>query len=420
METLQSALGLAAFPALAWALSENRSGPATRKLRLVAAGLAFQLAVALVLLRFAPSQGAFLVLNRLVSALEEATRAGTSFVFGYLGGGPLPFEEPLPGASFVLALQALPLILVTSALSALLWHWRILPAIVRGFSLVLERTLGVHGPLGFGAAANIFIGMVEAPLLIRPVLGRMSRSDLFTLMTCGMATVAGTVLVLYAGFLDGVIDNPLGHILTASVISAPAAILIGQLMVPPCDDDVPDEAFELPRSHDRSAMDAITRGTSEGVALLIQVTAMLLVLVALVALLNATLGLVPDVTGAPLTLQRMAGWLFAPVAWLMGIPWSETATAGSLLGTKTMLNELLAYVELGNLAEGTLSERSELILVYALCGFANFGSLGIMLGGLTAMAPERRHEIVGLGLRTIVAGTLATCMTGAVVGLIGG
>ena len=348
MESLQSALGLATFPALAWLLSERRGGDAEARLRLIAVGLAVQLAVAVVLIKLELSQTLFVGLNGLVQALDAATRAGTGFVFGYVGGGQLPFEEPFPGASFVLALQALPIILVMSALSALLWHWRVLPAIIRAFSLALERSLGVSGALGLSAAANIFVGMVEAPLLVKPVLARMSRSDLFTLMTCGMATVAGTVLVLYASFLRDVIDNALGHILTASVISAPAAILIGRLMVPPSEEgrDESIESVALPPSQDRSAMDAITRGTAEGVQLLIHVTAMLLVLVALVALVNSGLGLLPAVGDDVLTLERVAGWLFAPIAWLMGIPWSEASVAGSLLGTKTILNEFLAYQEL--------------------------------------------------------------------------
>ncbi|MDJ0893558.1 MAG: nucleoside transporter C-terminal domain-containing protein [Alphaproteobacteria bacterium] len=419
MENLQSAIGLAAFPAIAWLFCEDRSALGLRRIaRLAAAGIALQLAIALILLKVPVFQDVFLILNGIVDALQTATRAGTSFVFGYLGGGTLPFEEPYPGAAFVLGLQALPLILVVSALSALLFHWRILPWIVRGFAFALKRTMGTSGALGLSAAANIFVGMVEAPLLVRPYLARMSRSDLFCTMTVGMATIAGTVMVLYAQFLQNVVDNAIGHILTASLISAPAAILIARLMVPSMlDETQADEAALEPPDYGTS-MGAITRGTADGVNLLIHVIAMLLVLVALVELANLILSLLPDLAGEPITLQRLAAWLFWPLAWLMGISGDDLATAGTLLGIKTVLNELLAYLQMAQLPAESMSQRSALILVYALCGFANFGSLGIMIGGLTTLAPERRDEIVALGLRTILSGTLATCMTGAVVGLI--
>jgi CNT family concentrative nucleoside transporter len=420
MGYLQSVLGLLAFTGLAWAISENRRAYAPARLaRLLAGGIGLQFAIALLLVKLPPAQTVFLALNDVVSGLQAATQAGTAFVFGYLGGGDLPFTEPYPGASFVLAFQALPLILVMSALSALLWHWRVLPLVVHGFAWALRRTLGVSGALGLGAAANVFVGMVEAPLLVRPTLATMPRGDLFTLMTCGMATIAGTVMVLYAGFLAGVVDNPVGHILTASLISAPAAILLGRLMVPndaEAGDAEPDTAFDAPRY--ATAMDAITQGTADGVRLLINVVAMLVVLVALVALVNQILGLLPAPGGTPLTFQGIAGTILAPVAWLMGVPWAEAVTAGQLLGTKVVLNELVAYLDLAGLEPGTLSDRSRLILVYALCGFANFGSLGIMLGGLTAMAPDRRADIVGLGLRTILSGLLATCMTGCVIAIV--
>jgi CNT family concentrative nucleoside transporter len=308
------------------------------------------------------------------------------------------------------------LVLVVSALSALLFHWRILPMLVRAFSWLLRRTLQVGGAVGVGAAANIFIGMVEAPLLVRPYLRQMSRGELFIVMTCGMSTIAGTVLVLYAAILRDIIPDPLGHILTASLISAPAAIIIAQLMVPSWDRRTEGDAVSF--SGSSNAMDAITRGTIEGLNLLLNIVAMLIVLVALVHLLNQGLMLLPDLGGEPLSLQRMLGWLLAPVAWLIGVPWSEARVAGSLLGTKTIINEFVAYLDMAALPAGTLAERSRLIMSYALCGFANFGSLGIMIGGLGAMVPERREEIVTLGLKSILAGTLATCMTGAVVGLL--
>ncbi len=409
----QGWLGIGALLALAWLVSEDRRGVQAKPLVI---GVALQFALAIALLKIPLFKGAFLTLNEVILALDRATAAGTSFVFGYLGGGDLPFAEPYPGASFVLAFRALPIVLVVSALSALLFHWKVLPLLVRGFSWLLRRTLGVGGAVGLGTAANIFVGMVEAPLLVRPYLRQMSRGELFIVMTCGMSTIAGTVLVLYAAILRDVIPDPLGHILTASLISAPAAIVVAQLMVPPGERRTEGDGVAL--SGATSAMDAVTRGAMEGLKLLLNIVAMLIVLVALVHLLNQMLALLPPLGGTEMTLQRILGWLMAPVAWLIGVPWGEARVAGSLLGSKIMLNELIAYLEMAALPEGSLGERGKLIMTYALCGFANFGSLGIMIGGMGAMVPERREEIVALGLKSIVAGTIATCLTGAIVGIL--
>ncbi len=410
---LQSLVGVAVLTALAWALSEDRRRPAWR---MVAGGLGLQFAVALAMLKLPGAKALFLGLNSLVTALDAATTAGTSFVFGYLGGGSLPFAEPYPGAAFVLALRSLPLVLVVSALSSLLFYWRVIPVVVRGISWALQKALGIGGAVAVAVAANVFVGMVEAPLLIKPYLARMHRGELFMVMTSGMATIAGTMMALYATVLAPVIPDSVGHILVASLISAPAAVMVAALLCP--DAGEPTGGGLAPESGASSAMDAVTRGTLDGLALLLNIVALLIVLVALVALANMALGLLPDAGGAPLTLQRMLGWLMAPVCWLMGLPWSEAATAGGLMGEKVVLNEFIAYLDLARLPAGALSERSRLIMTYALCGFANFGSLGIMLGGLCAMAPERRQEIVGLGLRSILSGVLATCLTGAVIGVL--
>lgn len=410
---LQGVVGLAGLVAIAWALSEDRRRFSPR---LVLAGIAVQMALAALLLKAPGSQVLFLGLNRAVEALQGATRAGTAFVFGYLGGGPAPFATTDPAAGFVLAFQALPLVLLMSALSALLYHWRVLTWVVRGFSWLLERSLGIGGAVGVSSAANAFVGMVEAPLLIRPYVGLLSRGELFVVMSGGMATIAGTVMVLYASFLAGVVPDPVGHLLTASLISVPAAIVIAKVMVP--DTTCTGGGKAAPATAHGGAMDAVVRGTLDGVQLLINIIAMLVVLVALVGLANAALSLLPEVAGAPVTLQRLLGVAMAPLAWLMGIPAGEMMAAGALMGTKTVLNELLAYLELARLPEGVLSGRSRIIMTYGLCGFANLGSLGIMIAGLSAMAPQRRDEIVGLGGRSIVAGTLASCMTAAVVGIL--
>lgn len=411
---LQSLFGLFAFVGLAWCLSENRSLFAWKT---VLAGLVAQLLIAVLFLRVPVAHEAMLSLNSVVDALMAATRAGTSFVFGYVGGGDAPFEVTNPAASFSLAFQSLPIVLVVSALAALLWHWRVLPLVIGALSALLRRVLNIGGALGLASGANVFMGMVEAPILIRPYLARLSRSELFALMSVGLATVAGTVLVLYASVIGARVEGALGHIITASLISLPAAIIIARIMVPETTpgtavgEDVPDLQY-------RGSMDAVVQGTTSGLQLLLAIAAMLIVAVALVALADIVLGALPGFAGAPLTLERLFGWLFAPIVWAMGIPWAEAGSAGALMGTKTVLNEFLAYLGLIGLEPGTLSERSQLIMVYALCGFANPGSVGIMIGGLTSLVPERRDEIIGLAGRAFIAGTLATCMTGAVVGIV--
>jgi CNT family concentrative nucleoside transporter len=305
----------------------------------------------------------------------------------------------------VLAFRALPIVLVISALSALLFYWRVIPAVVRALSFVLEKAMRVGGVVGLSTAANVFVGMVEAPLFVRPYLGRLSRGELFAIMVGGMASIAGTVLFLYGSILGRVMPDAVAHLLIASILSAPAALVISFLMVPPA--ITKGEALAL-RSDAAGSMDALTRGTLEGAQLLLNIVAMLVVFVALVALVNLVI--------APYTLQGALGWLLAPLAWLAGVSWAEAREAGALLGTKTVINELVAYLDLANSRD--LSERSRILLTYALCGFANFGSLGIMIGGLGTMAPERRAEVVDLGIKSIVAGTLATCLTAAAVALI--
>jgi CNT family concentrative nucleoside transporter len=409
---LHSALGLVLLLAIAWCLSESRRTPPWR---IVAAGLALQVVLAALALQALLLQSFFLGLNDGLLAIERATQAGTALVFGYLGGAAPPFAQSGAGLTFVLAFRALPLILVVSALSALLFYWRVLPLLVRAMSALLEKTMGVGGAVGLSTAANVFVGMVEAPLVIRPYLRLLSRGELFIVMTCGMASVAGTVMVLYATILGPVIPGAMGHILVASLISAPAAIIVASLMIPPR--GAPSAASLEADSTSKSAMDAIVRGTSEGLALLLNIVALLIVLVALVTLVNMMLGVVPSWDEHAVTLQRLLGFVMAPLVWLIGVPWDESVTAGTLMGTKTVLNELIAYLDMAALPAQALSERSRVLMTYALCGFANFGSLGILVGGLTAMIPERREEILALGLRSLVSGTLATLVTAATAGL---
>jgi CNT family concentrative nucleoside transporter len=423
MLQLQSSFGVFALLAIAWGLGENRRAVSLRQ---AAIGLVVTILTAVGLMKLPFVAHGFGVINDAVGAISSASRAGTSFVFGYLGGGALPFDLKAPGADFVLAFQALPVVLVMSVLTTLLFYWRILPPVVRGMAWLLERTLGVGGAVGLSTAANIFLGMVEAPLFIRPYLAQLTRSELFLVMTGGMAGIAGTVLVLYATLLAPLIPDASAHFVVASVLGAPAAILVSLIMVPETGDKRTGAALAAgdPRvaSHPvmqaSSTMDAIVKGTSAGLELLLNIIAMLIVLVALVYLANAVLGLLPDAGGARISLQRILGYIMAPVCWLMGLPWPQAITAGSLMGTKTVLNELIAYVDLSRLGAEALDPRSRLIMLYAMCGFANFGSLGIMIGGLGTMAPERRGEINSLGLKSIVSGTLTTCLMGAIVGVL--
>ena len=420
MDQLHSFLGVAAICLLAWLLSEQRRAVPWRT---VAGGLLLQAALAVLLLKLPGMKAVFASVNDAVGVLDTAARSGTRFVFGFLGGGPPPFAETQPGASYVLAFQALPLVLVVGALTALLYHWRVLPVVVQGFSWLLRRTMGVGGAVGLSSAANVFVGMVEAPMVVRPYLATMARGELFIVMTAGMASIAGTVFALYAVFLGPVVPDAAGHLLVASIISAPAAITVSALMVPAglrgADAGGPGAGDTPLISGASSSMDALVQGTADAVNLLINIVAMLLVLVALVSLLNLIVeAWLPAVAGAPLTLQRLLGWVMAPLAWLIGIPWAEAPAAGALLGTKTVLNEFLAYLDLSRMPSGVLSERSRIMMTYALCGFANLGSLGIMVGGLNAMCPQRRAEIVELGSRSLISGTLAACMTAAWVGVL--
>lgn len=410
---LRSLLGIFAFLAIAWVLGPRKKIP----LMLIAGAVAVQFAIAVLLFSFAPTRAFLSSLTGVVEVLQRATTQGTSFVFGYLGGGEMPFviREGAEGLTFSFAFQALPMVIVLSALSALLWRWRILEFAVRGFAALFRRILNLSGAASLGAAANIFLGMTESPVLIRPRLPTMSRSDLFLIMTVGFSTVAGSVMAIYVSQLSGILPDAAGHILTASLISVPAAVVLARLMHPQDQTDEQAEKEKIPVNLYHSSMDALTVGVSDGVRLFVNIIAMLLVFTALVALLNFSLDAAPDVFGAPLSVERALGWLFAPLVWLAGVPWSEAAPAGTVMGFKTALNEIFAYDALANLSD-QMSPRTRLIMTYAACGFANFSSVGILVGGLIAVAPSRREDILNLAPRALISGTLATLMTGAVIG----
>ena len=377
---------------------------------MVLGGLLGTVGLAAAMLHIPPLRALFGLVGRAVDALARATQAGTQLVFGYLGGGPLPFAEATPGASFILFFQALPLVLLVGALSALLYHWRVLPVVVGWMAGGLRRLFGLGGAAGFSVAANVFVGMVEAPLLIKPWLARLTSPELFVVMVAGLATISGNTLVIYALILAPVVPDAAGQLLTASLIAAPAAVLAALLMRPGA--AATDGEAHAPRLY-ASSMEALVQGTTDGLQLLLGIMATLIVFVALVALGNEAL-----VPLAGITLQDIVAWLFRPLALAMGIPWAESGTVARSLGTKLVVNEFVAYLDLARSGGAGLSDRSRLILTYALCGFTNFGSLGIMLGGMCAMCPERRAEIVALGLPSLLAATLACCMGAAAVGLL--
>ncbi|MFT4677555.1 MAG: CNT family concentrative nucleoside transporter [Candidatus Azotimanducaceae bacterium] len=414
---LHPLFGLCGLILLAFILSEQRSRPSWK---LIALGLGLQFVIALIMFKIPAVQDVLASLNQGVVALANASDAGSQFVFGYLGGSPdnvaYPFSIDDPGATYIVAFRVLPMILFFTVLSGILWYLRVLPFVIGLFSKFFSKTLGLSGAVGISTAGSIFLGMVEAPLLVRPFLVHLTRSELFIVMTCGMATVAGAVMILYSLILQDVLVNAFGHILTASVISVPAAVMMARIIVPGGESQGGDEIHD-PMGY-QGLMDTITKTTTDGVGLMVNVGAMLIVFSALVALANAILSSLPLLGGEVITLQAMFGLIFAPVAWLMGIPWNEAVTAGALMGSKTVLNELYAFLLMSDVPTTSLSDHSKLILTYAMCGFANFGSLGIMIAGLSGMCPSRRSDIIELAPKALIAGTLATCLTGTIAGIL--
>ena len=397
--------------ALAWICSEQRRAISLPTLLY---GLAAQILIALLVLKFESARLAFVVMGKGVDALSSATLAGTGFVFGYVGGGAAPFAVSHPENGFALAFQALPVVIVITALSAVLYHWRVLPTLIKLAAHPLRRLFGLGGAVGMSAAAMPLLGMVESPLLIRPYIATLSRQELMILMSGGMSTIAGSVMVLYAGFLKDIIADPIGHLITSALMGIPMAIALAKTLCPQkAATGIQDQTLGARYG---GTVDAIIQGTMDGVRIVVGIVAVLIVTVALVHLINSGLGLLPG----SVTLQQVAGLIFRPVAWAMGVSQGDSALAGILLGEKVVLNELLAFSHLAHLPLDQLTAHTRLILIYGLCSFSNFGSLGILVGGLAVMAPERRAEIIALGPKALLAGTMTSCLNGAVAGMIAG
>lgn len=415
LANLQGLIGIAAILLAAWALSEDRQ--ARPGWRWIGGALLLQLAIAVVVTRVPLIWDLVGYANRAVAAIEAATLVGSSYMFGYTGGAPIPFVLK-PGAEtpVIVAFQILPLIIVFSALSALLWHWGVLRVAVKCLSWALRRTLGVSGVVGLSGGSTLFLGVVETPLVLKAWFARMSRSDLFMVMTLIMATISGAILVLYATTLARTVPNAVGHMIVASLVSLPAAILLARLLVP--GEPTAEDAEITTELRYEGSMDAVVRGAMDGIQLVLAVIAIIITVFALVNLVDQLLALLPLVDGAPITLRRAFGWLLAPVMWAIGISWDQAGAAGSLMGTKAVLNEYVAYLDLAALPAGTLDPRSLLIVTYALCGVANLASVGLIVSTIGALAPERRGEVAALGLKSWLAGNMASLMTGAVIGLV--
>ena len=407
---MQGIFGVLFLIVFAWLCSERRD---QIDVRFLGIGLLAQFSLAFLFFQVPLISDILMSLNFIIAAIEAATLEGTRFLFGYLGGGGEPFEVSEGGYLYLFAFRVLPNVIVFCVLIAVLWYWKILPKVVTGFGFLLRRVFQVSGAVGTSAAATLLLGMVETPMIIRAYLTKLTRSEFFTVMTCGMSTVAGSVMIIYANTLSDIIPGAIGHIVVGSVLNIVGAIYVSRIIVP--EDSTPTSSDKFEDLGYSSTMDAITRGTQDGLKLALNIGGMLLVIISLVALVNGVLGLL-EISGEPLSLQRMLGWLFSPLAWLIGVPWSEAHLAGNLMGSKIVLNEMIAFIELAALGND-LSENSRLVLLYALCGFANFGSLGILIGGLSTLVPERKTDYLSLAPKSLISGNVVTFITASLVGL---
>ena len=410
-DNARALIGIALIYGICWVVSEKRG---LFPWRIVIGATVMQFVFALILFWITPVRSVLLQANVLVDGLQNATRAGTGFVFGYVGdnaaAGDLMGSAPPPLFFF----QILPIIIVVAALSAILWHWRILRWITNGFAYIFQRTMGLGGATSLAVSANVFMGMTEAPVLIRPYVKGMTRSELLIMMTAGFATIAGSVLVVYGAFLEGKMANPLPQLLAASLIASPAAVAVALTMIP--ETTPSSERMKEPDFAYASTMDAFSTGATDGLKIVFNIATMLIAALALLWIVNAGFGMLPDIGGTPLSIERVLGWIFAPLMYMIGIPWEDASQSGSLMGVKTVLTEFVAFIQLAEVPAEAMDPRTRMITAHAICGFANFGSMGILIGGLSIVEPARRDDFMSLAWRTLLAGTLATCLSGAVVG----
>jgi len=413
-ERAVSFLGLLFFIGLAFLMSNNRKRVSWK---LVGWGVGLQLAFALIIFKMPYGEEVFDGATRVVNALLGFTNVGSDFIFKSFVTGQ--WEPAMINFTFAV----LPTIIFFSSLMTILYHIGLMHVIVAGFAWVMQKVMGTSGAESLSAAANIFVGQTEAPLVIKPYVDDMTVSELMTVMTGGFATVAGGVMAIYVGMLQDTFPDIAGHLIAASVMSAPAALLIGKIMIPETEDPKTMGSVKMSQEkEDVNVLDAASRGAAEGLKLALNVGAMLLAFIALVALVNALIAM-PQAwfIENPLTLQEILGYLFSPIAWIMGVPWADAMHIGKLLGIKMVLNELVGYAELQmmlNNPEIVLSDRSVIIATYALCGFANFGSIGIQLGGIGGIAPSRKHDLAKIAMKAMIAGTIAACMTATVAGIL--
>lgn len=411
-DNARAILGLGVIYLVCWGMSENRK---RFPWRIVLGATALQIMFALLLYGVPPIKMALSQASVVVDALQAATRAGTNFVFGYVGDNTAwNFSEASPPPLFFF--QILPLVIVVAALSAILWHWHVLRWVTKGFAIIFARTMGIGGATSLAVSANVFMGMTEAPVLIKPYLPGMTRSEIFIVMTAGFATIAGSVMIIYITFLSPVMADPLSQLLAASLMAAPAAVAVALSIVPEA--TATNERAHEPDFEYHSTMDAFATGASDGMKIVLNIATMLIAALALLYLVNSILGAFPAVMGDKLSIQRILGWLFAPLMYMIGVPMEEAQKAGSLMGVKTVLTEFVAFIDLSAVPVTEMSDRTRRIVANAICGFANFGSVGILIGGLSIIAPERREVFLSLAWKTLVSGTLATCTSAAVIGLL--
>lgn len=412
LDNARAILGLFVITGIAWLLSENK-----RKFpwKIVLGATVLMYAFTLLLFGVPLIRAGLDSVNNGINVLIAATREGTAFVFGPVIGDQAAWEKLVGSPGPIFIFQLLPLIIVIGSLSAILWHWGVLKVITNAFAAVFRRTMGMGGPTSLSVAANIFMGQTEAPLLIKPYLKIMTRSELLIVMATGFATIAGSVLVVYVTLLRDTLPAVAAHLITVSIIASPAAVALSLVMIP--------ETGEVSKSSGESdfkyhsTMDAFASGATDGIAIIWNIATMLIAALALVYISNAILGAIPiDVGGGKrLSLDLLLGWLFAPLMYMAGVPWDESVLAGSFVGQKTVFTEFVAFINLGNLPADAMTERTRTIVTYAICGFANFGSMGILIGGLSIMCPERRPDFLSLAWKTLFSGTLATIMAAAVI-----